>query len=146
MANETYRFGCKFLLKNGGLTQTFWIDDIKIDTNPINTANPFGDNRRVGTISDFNLTNSTASEVYSFYLRFDNIDWNFLVDNIPIKDLVDEIIFERIVLSDIIRDVLASGIISLGASAPLSSVSPNEWYDNWGIVGSYNPVWGEYRL
>jgi uncharacterized protein YegJ (DUF2314 family) len=28
---ETYRFGIRLYLKEGGVTETFWIDDIKFD-------------------------------------------------------------------------------------------------------------------
>jgi hypothetical protein len=56
MLNETYRVGCRAYITGLGRTDVFWVDDIKVDTNLINTANPDGDNRRTATIPNFDLS------------------------------------------------------------------------------------------
>ena len=124
MINETYRDGCKLLLKSGEVTQSFWIDDCRIDNYlqggvvDFNRGNPFGDNRRNpgGSLPDLNLTNASATEVYSFYIDFTNIDWNFLIDGVPVKDLVERIIFERVELNSSNIEVLGSGVMAMGIS------------------------------
>jgi hypothetical protein len=56
MLNETYRMGVRIKFKAFGWTDTFWVDDIKIDANSNNTANPNGDNRRINGLPNYDLT------------------------------------------------------------------------------------------
>lgn len=69
MMNETYRFGVQvYWNKSGTWSEASWIDDIRIDPNPINISNPQGDNRRVQSspispdeLSNYDLNESIAS-------------------------------------------------------------------------------------
>jgi hypothetical protein len=70
MLNETYRFGCRVHIPGFGWSSYYWIDDIIIDTNSINTASPYNDNRRVSGLPDFNLTNGGLID------EMDNLDSN----------------------------------------------------------------------
>lgn len=55
MLNETYRVGCRAYLRNIGWTDYFYVDDIKIDNNAINTSNPL-DNRRISGLPSMELS------------------------------------------------------------------------------------------
>jgi len=61
MMNETCRVGARVYLKGLGWTPWYWVDDIKVDNNPVNTANPDGENRRDGTFDDFQLTDNQST-------------------------------------------------------------------------------------
>lgn len=116
MANESYRFGARVKLRGSGWTNTaFWIDDIRIDVNTINTANPFGDNRRDIPLGDYNITvenmvTSPAARVYVNYVDFHGFDTGFLVDGVPIYRLIEEIEIVRVEMTEALQEVLASGI------------------------------------
>jgi len=57
MMNETYRFGVQvYWSKSGTWSEASWIDDIRVDPNPVNISNPQGDNRRDVSGNDI-LTN-----------------------------------------------------------------------------------------
>lgn len=108
MLNETYRFGARFELINGYVTQDFYIDDIIFNCSATNSAS-IDPTRRTGTLASFDLTdNSTeCSAVYSFYVEFGNINLDYVVNGKRIKDFVKKIIFTRRELNP---SILASGI------------------------------------
>jgi hypothetical protein len=115
MMMETYRYGFRFKLKNGSITQVFYPGyDIKIDlpaTLPIE--------RLAGTFTSFDLTDQAVtpfggpSEVYSIYISWENINLSFLIDGVPAYDLVEEIIPCR---ATVIPEVLVHGNAALGVS------------------------------
>ena len=107
MHNETYRFAVKVRFKTGGFSQSFFIDDITI-----NTDNTTPDGRRISGLPNFDLTNSGAipTEIKVAFIEFSNIDLDFLIDGIKVRELIDEIIFER---AEVIPEVLATGIMIL---------------------------------
>lgn len=127
MHNETYAEGCQFRLKNGVLTPFYWIDFIRIDTNNTNLANP-SDNRRISGLPNYDLTNNDASEVYSAGIEFSNINLDFLINGISIRELVSEIIFGGVDISkdQALQDVLGAGVMikSTGNSAKTSLNQP----------------------
>ena len=103
MANEVYRWAT---VARNRKTQTYipvayWIDDIIIDTDLVtNSANPT-DNRRVaatlGTpFADYSLTDSVAQTVFIPHVEFSNIDWDYVIDGVQIRDIIDEIQIVRV--------------------------------------------------
>jgi len=131
MLNETYRYGIKFKLKGGGYTEIYWIDDIRFDDYiqagaAFNRGNPFGDNRRVvgGSLPNMDLTNNDTSEVYNFGIQFSNINWFYIIDGVPLANIVEEIIIERVEMIPNFREVLGRGIAILGSQAPAFGIGP----------------------
>jgi len=116
--NETYRYSAKFRLKSGGFSQNFWIDDVRFDCLTTNTiANPDDDRRTGSALTSLDLTDASASVVYVHYVEFNTIDLSFLIDGVPARELIDEILIERVDMISSLRDIVASGIIVL-ASKP----------------------------
>jgi hypothetical protein len=68
MFNETYRFSGRVVFKDGSISEWFWIDDIKIDPLPTNSAN-ITDNRRSQTspniATSFDLTEDITGIIIS---------------------------------------------------------------------------------
>jgi len=138
MYNETYRFGVKLRRRdNGGWTQVFHIDDITFDT--LSYA------RRNTTLSNFNLVDPsgapfTNNNIKVPYIRFENINLDYLVNGKPIREIYDRI---EIVRAECVQEVLASGIVFLGMNTSFlipgldSGGSPFNDY-----VGSDNPPSG----
>jgi hypothetical protein len=70
MMNETYRFGVQvYWKKSGTWSEASWIDDIRIDPDPTNVANPEGDDRRSQSsppapdeLSNYDLNESIVSD------------------------------------------------------------------------------------
>jgi hypothetical protein len=70
MMNETYRFGVQvYWKKSGTWSEASWIDDIRVDPNPDNVANPDGNNRRVQSVppapdelSNYDLNETIVSD------------------------------------------------------------------------------------
>lgn len=112
MHNETYRLGVKARMKKGGFwTNTFFIDDIKIDCT--------SSGRKTSFLTDFNLTNNTSGGAddiaYSAYIGFNitSAILDYLIDGVSIRDLVDAISFER---AEVVPTILACGVGILGVS------------------------------
>lgn len=108
---ETHRFGVRLYLKDGGVTPTYWVDDIKFDISPTNITVP---NRRTGAPPNYDLNGLSAgfgnSVTYVPCVEFD-LDLGYLVDGVPIRNLVDKIEFMRVDLNDKaeFREILFSG-------------------------------------
>lgn len=144
MFNETYRFGVQvYWKKSGTWSEASWVDDIRVDPNPVNVANPEGDNRRdasgadIVTNYDLNETIVSDDDFYPLplgvddeypsgfpkkivfgrvkvpYVEFFGFDLNFEVDGTPIRNLISKI---KIVRSECIPEVIASGpvVMSVG--------------------------------
>ena len=135
---ETYRFGARVKLKNGSVLQNvFWIDDIRIDTDPINQAAPV--NRRVSGLPDWDISNFVSAandKPYVIKVNFSNINWEYDVNGIRLKDLVEEIYIDIVEMSEQYREVLASGFLILG-STDTASLSVNA-----GNAPDHDPVFG----
>jgi len=113
--NETYRIGVDVVFTDGSVSPTFFVDDIKIDTASINTANPT-DNRRVpnGGLPHYALNNNDQDASINVpYLAFSNIDLNYDFNGIPIKNAISTIRFR---FAKIKPEVLASGFVVMGIS------------------------------
>jgi len=106
---ETHRFGIRLYLKEGGVTETFWIDDIKFDITPTNVTTP---NRRVGTPpTNYELNVQTLDD--NFFVpgvEFSNIDLDYLIDGKRVRDIVGKIEFMRVELKDDTKEVLLNGM------------------------------------
>lgn len=117
MMMETYRYGFKFKLKNGTITQVFYPGyDIKIDLPTL--PDPTRPERLAGTFTTFDLTDQAVnpggpSGVYSIYISWENINLSFLIDGTPAYDLIDEIIPCR---ATVVPEVLLHGNAVLGVS------------------------------
>lgn len=137
MHNDVYRFTAKLTLKsNGNFTNTFWVDDIKIDVSATNITVP---SRRVaGTFTDYNLTpTGTPSSVYVTYVKFSNINLDFLIGGIPARDLVEFIHFER---AERIPEVLVTGPVIATVTGFSLAGYGSQYYGPAGPP----PLYGEY--
>lgn len=121
MMMETYRYGFRFKLKNGALTQVFYPGyDIKIDL-PATLPTE----RVPGSFTSFDLTDQAStptggpSEAYSIYISWENINLSFLIDGVPAYDLIDEIIPCR---ATVVPEVLLHGNAALGVTGLSGSV------------------------
>ena len=65
--NETYRFSTRVYLRGVGWTPWYWVDDIKVDNNPENTANPDNENRRNSTFDNYELTDNETTSFPNFF-------------------------------------------------------------------------------
>jgi hypothetical protein len=110
---ETYRFGIRLYLKEGGVTETFWIDDIKFDIAATNVTTP---NRRVGTPPPNYELNVQALDDNFFVpgVDFSNIDLEYLIDGRRLRDIVGKVEFMRVELGDGTKEILANGMGVIG--------------------------------
>jgi hypothetical protein len=135
MIYDTYRFGVRFRMKsNGSITKVFYVDDIKIDDSATNITVP---DRRVAGLPDLNLTSIIASsswDTYVPYVQFSGIDLDYLIDGVKIRDLVSDIIFERV---ERIPEILATGALALTVTGVDSGTQ--EEYGPGGIGYGENP-------
>ena len=145
MMNETYRFGVQvYWKKSGTWSEASWIDDVKIDFDSTNVANPEGSNRRVQSgndiLTNYDLNNTinsgdfynaqpldgnytniqfekTSGRVKIPYVEFFGFDLNFEVDGTPIRNLISKI---KIVRAECIPEVIATGpiVMSVGMGSP----------------------------
>jgi hypothetical protein len=116
MMNDTYRFGIQVQWKKtGGWSRSFWVDDIRFDTN---ISNIIGTRRTANNI-DSNLSSYLADDVRSYYVKFGNIDLDTIISGTRIGDLISAFRFVR---AKRIPEVLATGVFLPGCL--LSSV-PN---------------------
>lgn len=127
--NETHRFGLRLYLKDGGgVTQTYWIDDIKFDISPTNITIP---NRRTGnsTAPNYDLngvSNGFGKEVtFVPCVEFD-LNLGFLIEGIPVRSLIEKIEFMRVDLNESpsYREILFSGYAIQGVRGYASALSP----------------------
>jgi hypothetical protein len=110
MVNDTYRFGVQVQWKRTGKwSAPYWVDDIRFDTlsDNVNTS----DNRRTANNINTNLTDASGENVNIYYVKFGNIDLDYLVDGTPLKSLIKTIRFVR---AERIPEVIASGIFLPG--------------------------------
>jgi hypothetical protein len=112
MMNDTYRFGVQVQWKDTAKwSAPFWVDDIRFDTLS-NNVNPSDDRRTANNINT-NLTDSTGENVNVYYVKFGNIDLDYLVNGTPIRNLISTIRFVR---AERIPEVLATGYFLPGTS------------------------------
>lgn len=147
MHNETYRFGVKVKFKNNGFwSDVFWVDDITIDCTT--TA------RKIVALTDFNLTDNTLGGadniLFSAFVKFGitNAMLDYLIDGIKVRDLIDELSFER---AEVVPTIIACGMIvpsvdSYAVQQPPDPLVIMESYNNssnigmgeWGLISGRN--------
>lgn len=104
MINETYRIGVRVHLKSGSWTPVFFVQDIRIDTD---ISYP----RRVQALPDFDLSANNGQDVFVPYIQFGNINLEYIVGGVTIRDIADEISFVRVELSAVQTEVIAAGMV-----------------------------------
>ena len=116
--NETYRFGVEVIFQDGVKSPVYWVDDVKIDCNSINSANPYSDNRRSSGLPNFELSGdintlepNNTETLKIPHIVFDSLNLSFRVGGIPLERQVAEIRFR---MAEIKKEVLASGFVVLG--------------------------------
>lgn len=110
MINDTYRFGVQVQWKRTGKwSAPYWVDDIRFDTLTDN-VNSLDDRRTANNINT-NLTDATGENVNIYYVRFGNVNLDYLVGGVPIRDLIKTIRFVR---AERIPEVIGSGIFLPG--------------------------------
>lgn len=110
MMNDTYRFGVQVKWKDTGKwSAPYYVDDIRFDTLSYNIS--LTGSRRAGNTIQSNLTDATGENVYVNYVKFGNINLNYPVDGVPLRNLIEGF---RIVRADRIPEVLACGYFFLG--------------------------------
>ena len=127
---ETYRIGIRVSLKEGGVSDTFWIDDIKVDDSTTNVTTP---NRRTGGVSSpgittpsvFDLSDQFGNNYYVPCVRFGNIDFGYVIEGKRVIDLIDKIEFMIVdmVSTTIYREVLFNGIGVIGYHGAVAQYS-----------------------
>ena len=139
MHNETYCFAMEAEFYDGGSSLAYPIQDITINTD---ATFP----RRIVGLTDYNLTDATASVVYVPYVRFSNIDWNFLL---PTGQRVGDVVRKlRIVRVDMdgTKIEVWSGIACLGSSrvstagtiaAPVGTMAFDVTYSGADLQGDF---------
>jgi hypothetical protein len=135
MINDTYRFGVQVQLKNTGKwSAPYWVDDIRFDTlaNNVNSL----DNRRTANNINTNLTDATSENVNIYYVTFGNINLNYLVGGVPVRNLITSIRFVR---AERIPEVLTTGFISPGVKA---TINPYIYPYNPEVI--FDPSTGDY--
>lgn len=108
---ETYRFACRVYWKTGSVSADFWIDDIRFDALTDNIYSNPGQSRRVGPyITDYDL-DFGPNQFYAPSVEFGNIDLNYLVDGVPLKNLINKIEIRRVDMESnpSYREILCSG-------------------------------------
>jgi len=121
MFNEIYAVYAKAKLKTGFVTQSFWVDYIRIDTLVTNIiANPTDDRRVGAALASYDLTDASGNDVYVPYIELNMPNVDFLIDGVPARDLIDEIIFERPEMIDDYIEVRADGVAAMSADALIS--------------------------
>jgi len=128
MIGECVRLLGKVRYKNGYISPCFWIDDVLVDFNLYNIDPAYTDNRRTGNAWNANgyIINNQNS-TYVPYINFYGYDLNYIIDGVPVSEIIDEIIIER---ASIIREVLSSGITVMGVDFSDPSIMFPYFYDN----------------
>lgn len=146
---EVHRFGIRVYFKDGGASKVFWVDDIIFNMETTNISTP---NRRVGmsttAIFPYDLNISAADDNYfTPAVEFNNIDWDFLIDGVRVKDLVGKIEFLRVELEDNTRDILFSGMAAIGVNGIYreSTVTGGISDSSFGLLNTGNSTAGNLR-
>lgn len=106
MISETYRFGAMFRLKDGSLTPVYHIQDIPFDEDALFP-------RRNAALANGDITDNANGNILVPYIRFENIDLNFIVNDQPVGELIDEIYIMRV---ECVPEVLATGVCIKGVN------------------------------
>lgn len=127
--NETYRFALQVKLKNGPLmSNNFWIDDIRFDTNANNNLADPTSNRRTGGLPDYKLVDAGTGDVFVASVIFGNIDWNFPIDGIRLIDLVERIYINQVEMTSQYKEILGTGLcVNFGRASENAYTTGNDF-------------------
>lgn len=103
MLFETVRWGIRVKWKNGNWSQVYHVVDADVNDDPVG-------GRRYATLPNLNLNSNT--ETWAFYFRFRNVDYDFIIDGRPIRELIEDIEFVR---CDVVKEILATGAALLSS-------------------------------
>ncbi len=116
------------------------------------SGNTITSNWQMGTIisgelfTDYNFTEVTSSNypdnIYVPYIEFSNIDLDYLIDGVRVRDLVEDIVFTRVEMTEQTKEVLASGMIALGVSGTSEMLGKTEYIDN--AIGEFPAISGAF--
>jgi hypothetical protein len=124
MLNDTYRFGVQVQWKDTGKwSSPYWVDDIRFDT--LSTNVNTSDNRRTANNINTNITDSSGENVNVYYVKFGNINLEYLIDGIRLKNLISAIRFVR---SERIEEVIASGYFLPGSAIATAGQPVNPFH------------------
>lgn len=131
-AFEWERFYAVPVLKSGKSLNAFFMFDVRFVSQADYSANldfqflsTNGTDRRELSGDEFtNYDLGTGDNIfYQLHLEVKNIDWNYQIDGVPVKELFEEVRFYR---ADTIHEVLHTGVIALA-----------QIYDEGGIIGDF---------
>lgn len=133
MFNETMRFGIRVRFKDGGYwSDPFFVDDICFTTYATNvkpdgtsiTSQWSDPTRRNGSFADFTI--EYTGGMYSPYITFEDIDLDYLVDGVPIRNLIDKI---EPVRCEVIPEITSGiGVLSVWGNHNFPTAPSNYWW------------------
>lgn len=132
---ECYRFYGRVEYINGGFSESFWVDDILINTEDFNIDVAYTDNRREANtgpskIVSYDLTDDDARFVYVPAVSFHGFDTKYSINGLPLDQVVKAIHIECVELDDQTREVLSSGMAVMGVSGYArgnSAIAADSW-------------------
>jgi hypothetical protein len=146
---EWYRFYIVGELLSGKLTQSFFAFDVRFISqadyalpewnNEFDSTN-ITDRRNLTNdqFTDYDLTTSN-NEYYQYYLEVNNIDWEYLIDGVPLRQLFKSL---KIFRAERIDEVLAMGAYHVAQSIKIGN-NPVFSSDNETVFGSKYFINGE---
>jgi len=119
--NETYRVGIELLFKTNVTSKVYWVDDIVIDTESTNLANP-SDNRRLpnGGLPNYALNREHNFKTKVPNIVFSNVDLDSFVDGYQLRNLISSVRFR---FAPVVKEVLSSGFAVLGVSGSRRNIA-----------------------
>jgi hypothetical protein len=118
-AFEWERFYAVPVLKSGKSLNAFFMFDVRFVSQTDYTNNPDfqflstnGTDRRDFNGDEFtNYDLGTGDNIfYQLYLEVKNIDWNYQIDGVPVRDIFEEVRFYR---AETIHEVLHTGVLNM---------------------------------
>lgn len=132
-AFEWERFYAVPVLKSGKSLNAFFMFDVRFVSQTDYTNNPDfqflstnGTDRRDFNGDEFtNYDLGTGDNIfYQLHLEVKNIDWNYQIDGVPVRDIFEEVRFYR---AETIHEVLHTGILALA-----------QVYESDGVIGDFS--------
>ena len=96
MLFETVRWGLRVKWKNAGWSKAYWVGDFRVDDVAAARKTPLP-----------NLDLGTAASTYTFYFQFSNLNLDYLIDGVPLRNLIEDFEFVR---EEITKEVMHSGV------------------------------------
>jgi hypothetical protein len=96
MLFETVRWGLRVKWKNAGWSKSYWVGDFRVDDVAASRKTPLP-----------NLDLGTATNTYSFYFQFTNLNLDVLIGDVPLRSLIEDFEFVR---EEVTQEVMHSGV------------------------------------